>query len=306
MNMWGVIDIGSNTIRLVIYSLEEGKLRPMLNKKYAAGLAGYLGKNGKLSKEGIEKLLAILNEIQSILQYVKVENVYPFATAALRNSTNGQTIVEKIKVECGMEVRILTGEEEAIFDYYSTINSGTSASGLLVDVGGGSTELTLFREREILSAVSFPIGSLTLYKHFVKEVLPTEQETKQIKKEIKRCLQTIPFPEENLVAEHIYSVGGTARASLKLLNRKYGRPAGYMEYTYKELKQFLADIEEKPRRLLDQVLCTSPERVHTIVPGMLIFETVAKYYHAERFTISHYGVREGYLMYILSMKERVL
>ncbi len=304
--MWGVIDIGSNTIRLVIYSLEEGKLRPMLNKKYAAGLAGYIGKNGKLSKEGIEKLMAILCEIQSILQYIHVENVYPFATAALRNSTNGREIVAMIKDKCGMDVRILTGEEEAIFDYYSTINSGTSASGLLVDVGGGSTELTFFREREILSAVSLSIGSLTLYKRFVKEVLPTEQETKCIKKEIKRSLQSIPLPEKNLVAKQIYSVGGTARASLKLINRKYNRSATAMEYTYKELQEFLADIEEKPRRLLNNILCTSPERVHTIVPGMLIFDTVAKYYHAEGFTISPYGVREGYLMHVLNMKERVL
>ncbi len=154
--MWAVIDIGSNTIRLVIYTLEEGHPHSMLNKKYAVGLAGYLDENNQIQQEGINVLLDVLADCKAILQYVKPEAVFPFGTASLRNSNNGTQVAKLIQEKFDWDVHILSGEEEATFDYYGALQDGVGQSGLLVDVGGGSTELTFFENQEIVTATTIP------------------------------------------------------------------------------------------------------------------------------------------------------
>ena len=122
----------------------------MLNKKYAVGLAGYVDCRRKDLRRRHGKLLEILSEIRTILNYVQVENIFPFGTASLRNSTNGREIVSLIQEKCGFNVQILTGEEEAVFDYYGATNADINSSGLLVDVGGGSTELAFSKIKILL------------------------------------------------------------------------------------------------------------------------------------------------------------
>ena len=219
--MWAVIDIGSNTIRLVIYSVEQGQPHSMLNKKYAVGLAGYVDASNRICKEGIAVLLEALSDIREILECIHPERVLPFGTATLRNTANGEEIVAMIREEIGMDVRVLTGEEEAVFDYYGALQDGIGNSGLLVDVGGGSTELTFFQNHKIVAATSFPLGSLNLYKTYVDKLLPTEKEARQIKKAVKHCLAQITLPDQELTTQPIYSVGGTARAALKLMQEKF-------------------------------------------------------------------------------------
>ena len=301
--MWAVIDIGSNTIRLVIYLMEEDRPRPMLNKKYAVGLAGYIDETNSIQPEGIQVLLDALTDIGVILKYIQPTCVFPFGTAALRNSANGEEIVSLIQEKCGLKVQVLTGEEEAVMDYYGALQDGIGGSGLLVDVGGGSTELTFFEDQKIVLATSIPLGSLNLYKTYVKRLIPTKKEAQRIKKAVREQLQVLSFPTEALPAQPIYSVGGTARAAQLLMRKKYDLDASG-EYTRLQLKEFLSAIEDDPKELLQEILRTSPDRVHTLVPGLLVFQTIAKYFGTTSFVTSRYGVREGYLMQRLAEKEK--
>lgn len=297
--MWAVIDIGSNTIRLVIYALEDGQPRPMLNKKYAVGLVGYVDGSNRISPEGIEVLLEALADIERILHYIQPDRVLPFGTASLRNSANGAEIVSRIRETHGWDVRILTGEEEAIFDYYGAMRSGIGESGLLVDVGGGSTELTFFKDRKVAAATSLPLGSLNLYKKWVDGLLPTPKEAGRIKKEVNRYLREISLPVDGLSAQPIVGVGGTARATWKLMKKRYDL-GETNEYTRQQLKDLLADVENDPQRLVYGILRSSPDRIHTILPGMLVFWCVSKHFDAVSFVTSPYGVREGYLLHCLT------
>ncbi len=300
--MWGVIDIGSNTVRLVAYALEDGRLRPKLNKKYAAGLAGYVDAVGNIQEEGVRRLIEILLDIRALLEYVRLEAIFPFATAFLRNSVNGPAVLERVQAATGFSIRILTGEEEALFDYYGILYSQVNPCGLAVDVGGGSTELAFFMDKQPVLTTSIPWGSLNLYKAFVSDLMPTPQEARQIRREIQSRLERLDLPLGSLISQPIYSVGGTARASLALLSREYKRLAGKNGYTLADLRAYLQRAQDKPREILRGILCASPDRVHTILPGLLVFETVAKYCHTQSFIISDYGVREGYLSHVL--KER--
>lgn len=300
--MWAIIDIGSNTVRLVVYTLENGKINPMLNKKYSAALAGYVDGNGMIKDEGIQKLLSILLEIRKILSYISVKEVFPFATASLRNSVNGREIVSLIREKCGFDVRILTGKEEAVFDYYGVIGKDYANNGIVVDVGGGSTELTFFKGDTIITATSIPLGSLQLYKTFVDGIIPNEKEAKKIKKEVRGFLEEIVVPDDITQTETIYSVGGTARASLRVINEIYARPENCVSYTRNELKHFLSDVNDRPEKMLKSISLCEPDRIHTIIPGLLIFETISKFYDSKDFIISDYGVREGFLTHMLKEK----
>ncbi len=305
--MWAVIDIGSNTIRLVIYSKQGGQLHSVLNKKYSAGLAGYMDPENRLNPEGVQKLVDILSEIRSILDHIHVERIFPFGTASLRNSTNREEVLDLVREKCRLDVRILSGEEEATFDYYGAMHNGINSSGLVVDVGGGSTELTFFHEKKIVTATSMPIGSLNLYKRFVEGLLPTEKEIRKIRKEVRSHLEGVQLPlsPEELVTQPIYSIGGTARASLLLMRERFGIPEKSREYTRKQLSEFLKITDENVKGLQDSILRAAPERIHTMIPGLLIFESVSKFYQSRSFVVCSYGVREGYLTYLLEEKGGV-
>ena len=299
--MWAIIDIGSNTIRLVIYVIEQGQPRPMLNKKYAVGLAGYVDQTNRIQDEGVQVLLEALTEIKTILDHIRPQCVFPFGTAALRNSANGAEIVSLIRQRCGLDIRILTGEEEAVFDYYGAQQDGIGRSGLLVDVGGGSTELTYFKDRKVLYGLSIPLGSLNLYKSQVEGLIPTLKEARRIKKVVGGALCQLPLSADQLAGQPIYSVGGTARTALKLMQKRYGL-GGSNAYTRAQLKQFLLELENDPRDLTQYILRTAPERIHTLIPGLLVFQTVSKQYQSGSFITSRYGVREGYLVHCLEQK----
>lgn len=296
--MWAVIDIGSNTIRLVIYSMEEGHPHSMLNKKYAVGLAGYIDKSNRIQPEGVSVLLEVLSDIAKILSYVQTQGVFPFATAALRNSDNGAEIISLIREKCGMDVRVLSGEEEAVFDYYGAKQDGLGERGLLTDVGGGSTELTYFSEGRIVAAESIPLGSLNLYKSYVSGLFPTQKEMGRIKKQIDRHLNEVSFANNVPEGQPVYSVGGTARSALKLMKARYGQKKD-REFTPEELRHLISDVEEEPKQLMRSILRSSPDRIHTMIPGLLLFQSVAKHFSSGNFSVCGHGVREGYLMHCL-------
>ena len=143
MHLYCVIDIGSNTIRLVIYTLEDGQLRQALNSKATAGLAGFV-EDGALSEEGIERMLGVLRRFHGVLSLLPDCKVYPFATASLRGLSNTQDILERVERETGFKIDVITGREEAILDYRGAVGRMQERSGVLVDIGGGSTELVFF------------------------------------------------------------------------------------------------------------------------------------------------------------------
>lgn len=143
--MYCVIDIGSNTIRLVIYRVEDNAIKPMLNNKVAAGLAGYVDKNRNLRPAGIEKAVSVLKEFRQVLDMLPECEVFPFATASLRNIDNTDEVLSAIRSECGLEVRVLSGKEEALYDYHGAVRAMQSKTGLLTDIGGGSTELVFYQ-----------------------------------------------------------------------------------------------------------------------------------------------------------------
>lgn len=301
--IYALIDIGSNTMRMNMYKCENETICLLFGTKEPAGLAGYVD-YGMMSQKGIDKAISVLRTFQSIVSNFQVDALYVFATASLRNIANSRDAMEQITKATGLEIDLISGEDEAILDFIGATKMVDANEGIVVDIGGGSTEIVTYRNREIINAVSIPIGSLNLYKHWVDELLPSKEERKKIRREIRKELDLV----QDMITdsyELICGVGGTIRGAKKLHNAASDLPESNMVVEMDQVNNLLKHLKHENKEAVDRILKVVPERVHTMVPGMMILKEVAKRFNSKLIHVSSYGVREGYL-YDKVLKERVL
>ena len=290
----GIVDVGSNTIRLSIYHWEGQTFKLLMNKKEMAGLAGYI-KNGLLSDSGILVACRVLAGFKALLRNFDIADLYVFGTASLRNIVNTEEALETIEAVTGINVEVLSGADEAAFSFLgATVGGGAPGSGMLADVGGGSTELVAYRDGAITSGCSLPMGSLSLFTKHVSGLFPTKEERKAIRSDVREELEKAKTA--GLRCSHLTGVGGTFRAAAKLCNDLSGAdpdnriiPAGEIHALYKGLKKGDQDT-------LRQILRSVPDRVHTILPGLAILTAILDAYEVSTVSVSACGVREGYLL----------
>ena len=287
--IYGIADVGSNTVRLSIYKCEGGEIRLLMNRKVMAGLAGYV-RHGALTPDGIEVACQTLQGYRSLMDNLELPDLRVFATASLRNISNTEEAVGAVMAATGLRVDVLTGREEAELSFRGAIQNAGLYTGLLADLGGGSTELVSYRSRAIQTACSLSVGSLSLFSKYVSKLHPTKEERRAIRRAVEEQLEQ--FVPQHPPARHICGVGGTVRAACKVANAMFDRPAGDRSL----LKEMLQRLKKPGRDELRLLLKTVPDRIHTIIPGLLALDTIAKAYGAQTITASACGVREGYLL----------
>lgn len=288
-----VIDIGSNSMRLTVYEIKENQFKALFKEKKMTGLAGYV-ENGHLSKEGIQYACIGLQYFKDILDALEVEQISVFATASLRNIDNTEEAVQEIKKVTKFNAEVLSGEEEASLGYIGASLSNAVNAGAYIDIGGASTEVVIFENKNELKALSFPLGSLSLYHSCVKKILPGEGSAKRIKKTIQKEMKdacSLPDDHQKL----LLCTGGTSRAVLKLVKKLYDLPDDCSKVTAEQFKELCRILKKSDSEAIDLILKLTPDRIHTIVPGTIILEYLFDHFNADELVVSDYGVREGYL-----------
>lgn len=291
--MYCIIDIGSNTMRLSCYRVIDQQLTYVFHKKRMAGLASYVEENGNLTKKGLEKAIEILSDFKKIIQSVGIDTVFIIATASFRNVKNTQEILTQIRDTTGFDVEVLSGEEEAIYDFIGASHLSSPRDGMVVDIGGGSTELVFYSGVNIKKALSLPFGSLNLYSKKVEKLFPKKDEVHEIRKLIKDSLDKLGITINN---QTILGVGGTNRAVCKLYNEFFSLPSDNKVMKCNKITKMLHKIREDKQIALSYILQIVPDRIHTIIPGMIIMDEINKYYQCNDVEVSSWGVREGYLI----------
>lgn len=290
----GIVDVGSNTMRLSIYHWEGQTFKLLMNKKEMAGLAGYI-KNGVLSDSGILVACRVLAGFKALLHNFDIDQLFVFGTASLRNIVNTEEALETIQAVTGLAVDVLSGADEAAFSFQgATVGGGVPGSGLLADIGGGSTELVSYQDGAIKSGCSLPMGSLSLYTKYVSGLFPTKEERKAICRQVEEELEKARTTR--LGCSHLTGVGGTIRAAAKLYNDLSGADPDNRIIPVGELKALYKDLKKGDQEALRQILRCVPDRVHTILPGMTILMSVLRAYEVKTVSVSTCGVREGYLL----------
>ena len=296
--MYAIIDVGSNTVRMNIYKLENGQFSLVMGKKESVGLASYV-KNGQMLPEGVNRACEVLTEFRMILQDLKITNYHVFATAALRNAANSHAAVEEIMERTGINVEVISGETEAELDFVGASHAVEVTEGLLIDIGGASTELVVYKDGEIQKKVSLPIGSLNTYDRYVTNLLPSRAERKAIKQMVLNFLKQdadLNYGSYKIVC----GVGGTVRAASKLNNYLFQLPIPHLPIKAPNIKKILKLLENDegeaiPVETLEVLLKVVPERVRTVLPGMIILYTLVKHFKSEYVQVTRAGVRDGYL-----------
>lgn len=293
--MYGIIDIGSNTIRLVVYERNKDRIEQILNKKITAGLAGYINKNHEMRNRGVQVAIDSLQELKGVTDRLDLEGVAVFATAPLRNINNTDEVVQQIHESTGFEVKVLSGNEEAEYGFAGMRGENRLEDGLMMDIGGGSTELVAFNGDKTLYARSIPWGSLNLYREYVKNITPTEKEVQEIAHLMKKQFEKVKLPEESST-EVLCAEGGTARAVEKMIKAVYKDELPEGRYDRKVLKKMLQEYLDNPKKMWERILRVAPERIHTFVPGLIAMNTAVDVFGVKEIITVGYGVREGFLL----------
>ena len=293
----GIVDVGSNTMRLSIYHWEGRRFKLLMNKKEMAGLAGYI-KEGVLSDSGILVACRVLAGYKALLDNFDIKELHVFGTAPLRNIVNTEEALDTIRAVTGVGVEVLSGADEAALSFLgATVGGGAPAAGLLADIGGGSTELVSYEKGSITSECSLPMGSLSLFTDYVSGLFPTREERRALRNRGESELERARTA--GVHCAHLTGVGGTIRAAAKLYNACSGADPANRVIPAEELRGLYKELKKGDQGTLRQILRTAPDRVHTILPGMMLMNTLTEKLCCGELYISPYGVREGYLCHKL-------
>ena len=296
--LYGVIDIGSSTVRMAVYDISPaGGAERLLKKKHIVGLAGYV-EDGRMTQAGIEKTVEILLEFRSFLACFHIDHVRAFTTAALRNASNSREAVAEIERRTGLSIRVISGDEEATFDFIGATHGLAGERGLLVDIGGGSTELVAFAGGRIEQKVSLAMGATAFHARFSAEVLPSRAECAAMRAAAQEVLAgAVSFAR--VKAPAICGIGGTFKSGLALYRAVYGGDAAddlTMEAARLSalIERFVRD-RALPQEDVVRLMRAVPDRLPTILPGLVIASVIAEQFGTQRITYSDSGVREGFI-----------
>lgn len=295
--LYGIIDIGSATIRLAVYLIEGDRVEMLLKRKELVGLASYVQEDGTMGREGIEQAIRVLRKFKEFLYSFNITQVDAFTTAALRNARNSDAAVGAIVHEVGLPIRVITGDEEATYDFIGATHGIQETSGLLIDIGGGSTEVVAYHDKVIQQKVSLPIGSLAFATKYVKGVLPTTLETLDMRSEAEATIGAVS-EFVGIEKASITGIGGTFKGGCALYNELMGQPAVNRRMDANRLPEvigrFLSDhgVTQEMAILL---MKTVPDRLHTVLPGLVIASVLARRFRSRTITYNNAGVREGYI-----------
>lgn len=294
--LYGMIDIGSNTVRMAIYRIEGTHVEMLMKKKHTVGLAAYL-KDGVMQQQGIDKAVEILKEFRAFLLAFNITHVVAFTTAALRNAKNSAAAVGEIERRTGLPIRVITGDEEATYDFIGATHDLNEDAGLLIDIGGASTEIVSYSAGKIEQKISLPIGSLAFRTKYVHGMLPTKAECEAMREEAEATLRAATAFADVREAS-IAGIGGTFKGATALYNALYKKPIDNVKMEAGRLKALIERFTDEHginEAMTAMLMKTVPDRIHTVIPGLIIAEVLAARFHCKEITYSDSGVREGYI-----------
>ena len=291
--LYGIVDIGSNTVRLNVYNCKNNEINLVFSKKENLGLVFFI-KNGKLTIKGVEKLIKFLKKIKKDLEYLKITNSSFFSTAVLRNIENSDDVIQIIKDKVDIEIDLLSGEEEGELSFFGSVSTIKKDNGILIDLGGGSVEIVIFNNKKIMEKYSIPIGSLKMYNEYVSGMIPDKIESDSIKKRTQYELKIIGINNEEKIP-FMCGVGGSIRTIEKILLDLNLQKKKADLIDVKLLKKLKKELDQNDKHTYYKILHVKPSRIHTLVPALLILESITSYFGCEEIQTSKNSVREGYL-----------
>ena len=295
MQRIAIIDIGSNSARLVISHIyKNGAYNMVYNQKEALRLSQKVDGQNLLTEEAFASTIDTMRSFAHMCKIYQADKTIAVATAAIRNAANGADLVAKVAEQTGIQLHIISGKTEAYISYLGVINTLDVKNGIIFDLGGGSTELILFKNRKILESVSLPLGAVNTTGMFnIRNEMPANVYN-DLNAFIMSRLNQYPWLKQNNLP--LIGVGGTARTVAKIIQRAKKYPAvkihnyAYPVQTFRSFfnKLRLTNLEQRKK-----ISGLSAERSDIILAGSSIISCLLEATGAKKLITSGCGLREG-------------
>ncbi len=292
-----IVDIGSNSVRLVVYEGLARSPTPLFNEKVLCGLGAQMATTGRLDDEGVERALTALKRFKMLSQQAGADEIYVLATAAAREAQNGPDFVKKAKRIICTDIHVLTGEEEARYAAYGIVCGFLNPQGVSADMGGGSVEFTAIDREPTGQGLTLPLGGLRLQDESAGDI-------DAAKSLVKSALKDNPVL---MAAEGgtFFAVGGTWRALGRLHMARAGYPLHVMhDYSIsaEEAKKLCKRLT-KPYGAAIRGIEHVPANRRPLLPyGAVLMSQIMAQMNPDRIVFSALGIREGYLYSLLPKK----
>lgn len=299
MKRIGIIDIGSNSFRLVLYEVsEKGSLRLLDILKESVRLGADLQNDNNLNEDRMSKAVNTLKSFKNLCNSVGVNQIIAVATEAVRKAANKDLFIKKVLESTGIEVRVLTGEEEVFYDYTGVVNSLKIGNSLMIDLGGSSTEIAWISGRKLMQWAIIPYGAVNLTQRFGMEDLISSLSEEELRLFLKDKFKEIPWLF-NVKFDNIIGIGGTIRNIGKIdrINKRYALDIHHnYEMTSLDVHNVYNIVKSKSLKQRLKVDGLSKDRADIFVSPVCMVDTLMRSLDIDRLTVSGKGLREG-LMY---------
>lgn len=295
MQRIAIIDIGSNSARLVItHTYKNGAYNMVYNQKEALRLSQKVDSKNMLTEEAFTSTIETMKSFAYMCSIYKADKTIAVATAAIRNAVNGQELVDQVAKETGIKLHIISGNTEAYISYLGVINTLDIKDGIIFDLGGGSTELILFKDRQITDSVSLPFGAVNTTGMFnTRNEMPPNIYS-DLSFFIMTRLEQYPWLKQQGLP--LIGVGGTARTIAKIIQRGKKYPITKLHnysFSVQTFRSFFNDLRATNLEQRKKISGLSSERSDIILAGAGIISCLLDATGCKKLVTSGCGLREG-------------
>ncbi|GLT00065.1 exopolyphosphatase [Sphingobium jiangsuense] len=294
-----IVDIGSNSIRLVVYDGPARAPFQLFNEKVTAGLGAALSTTGRIDDTAMQRGIEALMRFSGLIRAMEVRDVRCIATAAVRDARNGGDFVARARAEAGMEIEILSGDEEGRASGLGVIGAIPGADGIVADLGGGSLELARVRGGEVLKVLSLPLGVLRL-------AALRERGKDALAKYVARALHKAGWNDTGLP---LYMVGGSWRAlaHLDMQLTKFPLPVIHHYRMEASRAAYLVRVTaQMGKARLRKIRSIPAARIPTLGNATALLAVLVRELASAELVVSAHGLREGLMFKSLSAQEQAL
>jgi len=291
-----IIDLGSNSIRLVLVRIgKTGNFKIVHDLKESVRLEKDMGEEQTIKPDRMEQAVKTMQMFRNLCNAIQPDEEIVVATEAVRRAANQQGFLEMIEQETGFKIRVLSGEEEAYYDYLGIINSMDINDALMMDLGGGSTELIRMEDAQIKNAISLPFGSINVSQQYHLQDMVRDEQMQALKSMLSERYESVGWlngPKPKLLV----GVGGTFRNLGKIDRRRKGYPLE-IAHNYRmqahditAIQQEMSSLNLKQRRNIKGL---SKDRADIFVGATTVISQFIDFCEIDELVISGYGLREG-------------
>ena len=286
----GVIDIGSNSVRLVVYDAIKRTPLPLFNEKIFCGLGRGLASTGKLNPEGAKLAESSIKRFLALVHIMDVVELQIIATAAVRDASDGAAFVESLERKFHINITVISGRKEAQLAAAGIFSAIYQPEGLAGDLGGGSIELIALEDGNTGNQTTIPIGPLRLLDN-------GDNDKGKMKKIVEEALEAEEWLPK-LKPKHFYAIGGSFRAlaRIHMTSEKYPLEIVH-HYTIKTpaMRKLLREVIHATPEEIAEMPGAPAKRIEALLPAAIIMERILDITEVEDVIFSASGIREGYL-----------